>query len=381
MLEVPYSIALVAMVRDDYQIPRLQLVHPCLFLHLPDSCGPDALSFLLVSLRKIPQPVAFYEKVVSAPVSHQTSGRVDFLEFGAHAGICSIDVICRDVDSAKGGAGLEKTDESVDIYLIPDVEFDGVGIREHLFVIAAYRYTSLFEVNFAHIDARFLLYLYDDTKVTKTSKMEKTEKWLSEDLLKIKAVLLRPDNPFIWASGWHSPIYCDNRKILSYPHLRSKVALALADKVQEFFPGADVVAGVATGAIAHGILAADRLDKPFVYVRPKPKDHGTGSQIEGLLSPGQKVVVVEDLISTGMSSLAAVKALREAGAEVLGMAAIFTYGFDVSETAFKEAGVKLVTLTDYKSLISAAVSAGYVTEAQRSVLSLWRLSPSTWNNE
>lgn len=209
--------------------------------------------------------------------------------------------------------------------------------------------------------------------------MEETEKWLAEELLKIKAVLLRPAEPFTWASGWHSPIYCDNRRILSYPELRSKVALALADRAMELFPGAEVVAGVATGAIAHGVLAADRMRKPFVYVRPKPKDHGTGSQIEGILKPGAKVVVIEDLISTGASSLAAVKALRDAGAEVLGMTAIFTYGFDVAEEAFRKAGVKLSTLSDYQALITSAISKGYVTEADEEVLRKWRLSPSDWN--
>lgn len=209
--------------------------------------------------------------------------------------------------------------------------------------------------------------------------MEETEKWLAEELLKIKAVLLRPSEPFTWASGWHSPIYCDNRRILSYPELRSKVALALADRAMELFPGAEVVAGVATGAIAHGVLAADRMRKPFVYVRPKPKDHGTGSQIEGILKPGAKVVVIEDLISTGASSLAAVKALRDAGAEVLGMTAIFTYGFDVAEEAFRKAGVKLSTLSDYQALITSAISEGYVTEADEEVLRKWRLSPSDWN--
>ena len=156
------------------------------------------------------------------------------------------------------------------------------------------------------------------------------DKKLAKSLMDIHAILLRPDQPFTWASGWHSPIYCDNRRILSHPELRSQVAGWLAEKAMELYPEAEVVAGVATGAIAHGVLAADRMAKPFVYVRPKPKDHGTGSQIEGELQPGKKVVVIEDLISTGMSSLAAVKALREAGADVLGMVAIFTYGFDLA---------------------------------------------------
>lgn len=201
---------------------------------------------------------------------------------------------------------------------------------------------------------------------------------LAGELLRIKAVLLRPDQPFTWASGWKSPIYCDNRRILSDPSLRTKVASWLAEKAMELYPEAEVVAGVATGAIAHGVLAADKMGKPFVYVRPKPKDHGTGSQIEGVLPQGAKVVVIEDLISTGMSSLAAVKALREAGAEVLGMVAIFTYGFDVAAQQFKEAGVKLDTVSNYFALIDEATASGYVKESDTQVLKQWRENPSEW---
>lgn len=200
-------------------------------------------------------------------------------------------------------------------------------------------------------------------------------------MLRIGAVLLRPDEPFTWASGWRSPIYCDNRRILSDPQLRSMVAEAFAEKVTALYPEAEVVAGVATGAIAHGVLAADRLDKPFVYVRPKPKDHGTGSQIEGNLPEGAKVVVIEDLISTGMSSLAAVDALRKAGAEVLGMVAIFTYGFDLAADRFKEAGVRLSTLSNYGSLIDEATSAGVVKASDAEVLRSWRLDPANWGND
>ncbi|MFA6858583.1 MAG: orotate phosphoribosyltransferase, partial [Bacteroidales bacterium] len=154
--------------------------------------------------------------------------------------------------------------------------------------------------------------------------MENTDKKLAGDLLRIKAVLLRPDDPFVWASGWHSPIYCDNRKILSYSDLRTRVSAVIAEVIDRKYKNVQVIAGVATGAIAHGVLVADKLSKPFVYVRPKPKDHGTGSQIEGLLENGADVVVVEDLISTEKSSLAAVDALRKAGGNVLGMVAIFT---------------------------------------------------------
>lgn len=204
------------------------------------------------------------------------------------------------------------------------------------------------------------------------------DKKLAKALMDIKAVLLRPQEPFTWASGWHSPIYCDNRRILSHPELRAQVAQWLADKAMELYPEAEVVAGVATGAIAHGVLAADRMQKPFVYVRPKPKDHGTGSQIEGELAPGKKVVVIEDLISTGMSSLAAVKALRDAGAQVLGMVAIFTYGFDLAAQRFAEDKVRLDTLSNYSALVDVASETGYISSAAKSLLHEWRENPSEW---
>lgn len=204
------------------------------------------------------------------------------------------------------------------------------------------------------------------------------DKKLAKALMDIKAVLLRPQEPFTWASGWHSPIYCDNRRILSHPELRAQVAQWLADKAMELYPEAEVVAGVATGAIAHGVLAADRMRKPFVYVRPKPKDHGTGSQIEGELAPGKKVVVIEDLISTGMSSLAAVKALRDAGAQVLGMVAIFTYGFDLAAKRFEEDKVRLDTLSNYSALVDVASETGYISSAAKTLLHEWRENPSEW---
>jgi orotate phosphoribosyltransferase len=208
-----------------------------------------------------------------------------------------------------------------------------------------------------------------------------TDKLFAKELMDIKAVLLRPDQPFVWASGWHSPIYCDNRRILSYPKMRSQVAKSIADIIATKYPQAEIIAGVATGAIAHGVMVADRLEKPFIYVRPKPKDHGTGSQIEGILEPGKKVVVVEDLISTGMSSLAAVDALRKAGAEILGMVAIFTYGFAISSDQFAAAGVELTTLSDYKALVEMAKETGYISESDYNVLNEWRLSPSTWGQQ
>lgn len=211
--------------------------------------------------------------------------------------------------------------------------------------------------------------------------MDSTDRKLAAELLRIGAVLLRPDKPFTWASGWRSPIYCDNRRIFSDPELRSFVATELAERASTLYPEAEVVAGVATGAIAHGVLAADRMGKPFVYVRPKPKDHGTGSQIEGYLPEGAKVVVIEDLVSTGMSSLAAVDALRNAGTEVLGMVAVFTYGFEVADKAFTAKGVRLSTLSNYGALIEEATEAGYVRPADAEVLRRWRQDPSGWNNE
>lgn len=208
--------------------------------------------------------------------------------------------------------------------------------------------------------------------------MDNQKKEMAAKLLKIKAIKLQPQEPFTWASGWKSPIYCDNRKVNSYPEVRTYVKLRLAQLVLKIFAEAEAVAGVATGAISQGALVADVLGLPFAYVRPKPKDHGMGNQIEGELAAGTKVVVVEDLISTGGSSLKAVEALRQAGVEVLGMVASHTYGFAVAEEAFKEAGVTLYTLTDYEHVISEAAETGYVTEADLELLREWRKNPAEW---
>lgn len=209
----------------------------------------------------------------------------------------------------------------------------------------------------------------------------KSKQLLAAELLKIKAVKLQPEQPFTWASGWKSPFYCDNRKTLSFPALRTRVKLGLSNLILEQFPEADIVAGVATGAIAQGALVAEELAKPFVYVRPKAKDHGMGNQIEGDVYPGAKVVVVEDLVSTGLSSLRAVDALRAAGVEVVGMVASFTYGFDVATEAFEKAGVKLITLTDYEAVLEAAKETGYITEEVMPTLQEWRANPSEWRND
>jgi orotate phosphoribosyltransferase len=202
--------------------------------------------------------------------------------------------------------------------------------------------------------------------------MKTLEKQVADKLLKIKAVKLQPKNPFIWASGWNSPIYCDNRKTLSYPQVRTYIKLELARLVQEMYPEVEVIAGVATGAIAIGALVADALGVPFVYVRPKPKDHGLENLIEGDLKPHQKVVVIEDLISTGGSSLKAVDALRNDGAEVLGMIAIFTYGFPVAEQKFKQAKVKLTTLCNYEAILTEALSVNYIGQSDVEALQQWK---------
>ena len=208
--------------------------------------------------------------------------------------------------------------------------------------------------------------------------MKTLEKIFAEKLLKVKAIKLQPANPFTWASGWKSPFYCDNRKTLSYPALRSFVKLEIARLIQEQFGEVDAIAGVATGAIPQGALVADALNLPFVYVRSTPKDHGLENLIEGELRPGMKVVVVEDLISTGGSSLKAVDAIRRDGCVVIGMIAAFTYGFDVAVEAFKKADVNLLTLTNYESVLEAALETGYITEEDVDVLKTWRKDPAHW---
>ena len=208
--------------------------------------------------------------------------------------------------------------------------------------------------------------------------MDKLEKLFAAKLLEVKAVKLQPGQPFTWASGWKSPIYCDNRKTLSYPALRSFVKTELTRLVLENFPEAEAVAGVATGAIAQGALVADLLGKPFAYVRSKPKDHGMENLIEGTLPEGARVVVVEDLISTGGSSLKAVDALRRAGFQVVGMVASFTYGFPVAEEAFREADVRLMTLSNYNAVGAEALRTGYIQESDIEMLSEWRKAPEKW---
>jgi orotate phosphoribosyltransferase len=210
--------------------------------------------------------------------------------------------------------------------------------------------------------------------------MENSAKKTAEYLLQIKAIKLHPSNPFTWASGWKSPIYCDNRKTLSFPEVRSYIRDSFASLVKELYPGAEMIAGVATGAIAHGALAADKLGLPFIYVRSGAKEHGLGNQIEGYYEQGQKVVVIEDLISTGGSSLNAVKALREAGCEVLGMVAIFTYEFKNAADGFAAENCTLNTLSNYSVLVDTAVKTGYIGKEEVETLKKWRVDPSTWGN-
>jgi orotate phosphoribosyltransferase len=198
-------------------------------------------------------------------------------------------------------------------------------------------------------------------------------------LLQIKAIILEPTKPFTWASGWQSPIYCDNRVTLSYPNVRDSIKEAFEHTIVTQFSPPEVIAGVATGAIAMGALVADHMNLPFVYVRSSAKEHGRKNMVEGRITPGQKVVVVEDLVSTGGSSLKAVEALREAGADVIGMAAIFSYGFQVAADNFQKAGLELITLTDYHTLIEVALESGKITPEQVKMLRLWREDPSNWN--
>lgn len=205
-----------------------------------------------------------------------------------------------------------------------------------------------------------------------------TQKHFAEKLLQIKALQINLQKPYVWASGWNSPVYCDNRKVLSYPHVRDFVKSELANMVLEHFPDAEVIAGVATAGIAHGVMAADLLKLPFIYVRSKPKEHGMGNQIEGVLEPGKKVVVIEDLISTGKSSLQVVNVIREQGAEVIGMCGLFTYGFPVADAAFEQAMVPLHTISNYNALMEVAEDQKLIDAEQKQSLEQWRIDPANW---
>src|SRR6195952_540140 len=201
---------------------------------------------------------------------------------------------------------------------------------------------------------------------------------VSEKLLQINAIKLNPAQPFTWASGWKSPIYCDNRKVLSFPYIREFVKSEMSNLIFADFPQAEVLAGVATAGIAWGALSADQLKLPYIYVRPKPKEHGLGNQIEGAYEKGQKVLVIEDLISTGKSSLQVCDVLKAAGAEVIGMVSIFTYGFEIADNAFKAANIPYHSLTNYQTLIDLAVEKGIVAAAEQNTLLNWRADPANW---
>lgn len=205
------------------------------------------------------------------------------------------------------------------------------------------------------------------------------KKAIAEKLLQIKAIKLSIHQPFTWASGWKSPIYCDNRKALSFPFIREFIKSELCNVIFQSFEKADMIAGVATAGIPWGAMAADQLKLPFIYVRPKPKEHGLGNQIEGFYESGKRVVVVEDLISTGKSSLQVVDVIKNAGMEVVGMVSVFTYGFEESKKAFEEYGVALKSLTDYDSLISLAIDKKLITEDDQKALLNWRQDPANWN--
>jgi orotate phosphoribosyltransferase len=203
-------------------------------------------------------------------------------------------------------------------------------------------------------------------------------KTIAEKLLQVSAVRLNLKEPFTWASGWKSPIYCDNRRVLSYPFARDYIKSELCNIVFDKFPGAELLAGVATAGIAWGAMTADQLKLPYIYVRPKPKEHGLGNQIEGYFEKGQKTVVIEDLVSTGKSSLQVVDVLKEAGLDVIGMVSIFTYGFPVATEAFAKAGIEYYSLTNYPSLIELAVNKGNVSEKEQEILLKWRDDPANW---
>jgi orotate phosphoribosyltransferase len=207
------------------------------------------------------------------------------------------------------------------------------------------------------------------------------EKAVAEKLLQVQAVRLSPENPFTWASGWKSPIYCDNRKVLSFPYVRDFIKSELCNVIFENFPDAQMLAGVATAGIAWGAMAADQLKLPYVYVRPKPKEHGLGNQIEGFYETGQRVIVIEDLISTGKSSLQVVDVLREAGVLVDGMVSIFNYGFSVADKAFEEKNVPFRSLSNYATLIELAVEKGIVSKDTEALLQQWREDPAAWTGK
>ncbi len=204
------------------------------------------------------------------------------------------------------------------------------------------------------------------------------EKAVAEKLLQVNAVRLNPQEPFTWASGWKSPIYCDNRRVLGFPYVRDFIKSELCNVIFDRFPDAELIAGVATAGIAWGAMAADQLKLPYIYVRPKPKEHGLGNQIEGYYQKGQKTIIIEDLVSTGKSSLQVCDVVKREGLEVAGMVSIFTYGFEVADEAFQKAGIPLHSLTNYPTLIALALEKGIIDPSVENTLLNWRKDPSGW---
>ena len=203
-------------------------------------------------------------------------------------------------------------------------------------------------------------------------------KQVAKSLLQINAIILQPNNPFKWAAGWNSPIYCDNRKTLSYPKIRNYIRQSLVAVIKNHYKGANVIAGVATAGIPHGVLVAEELGLPFIYVRAKAKEHGKQNQIEGYFEKGQSVILVEDLISSGKSSLEAASALKEVGMKVKGMVSIFTYGFDTASENFKNANCEYISLCDYNTLLPEAIKQKYIDKEDLAILKQWRENPSNW---
>lgn len=241
--------------------------------------------------------------------------------------------------------------------------------------------TFLFVISGQKYDFYIKRKIYIFEKICRTLKfidMNCIEKDVAKALLEIEAVKLSPDAPFTWASGWKSPIYCDNRKILSFPEIRRKICNNIKEIIECRYPDVEIIAGIATGAIGYGALVAELLNKPFIYVRPSAKDHGLKNQVEGILNKGNKVVVIEDLVSTGGSSISAVTALQRAGAIIDGTIAIFSYNFDISRKKFEDANVELITLSNYDALLDEAVASNYISEDAIDVLREWRFSPETW---
>lgn len=352
-----------------------------LFRNFPHGGDLDGFPGFLMPLREVPQAAPAYQQTVAAAVADKPSGGIHFLELAAYP---AIDVAgrrgCQEYPLG-GGACLEHIHRQAHIPVVTGEEFHGIRVGKGLVRWLADDYAAMSEIYPSHgckVRSCFPKQYICNGIISKELLSMLTPSDFSRLLLDTGAVLLRPEEPFTWASGWHSPIYCDNRRLLSFPDIRAEVAGTLAAKAGAKYSDADVVAGVATGAIAWGLMVAERMGKPFAYVRPKPKDHGTGSQIEGILPEGAKVLVVEDLVSTGMSSLAAVDALRTAGAEVLGMLAVFTYGFPLAEERFAASGVRLDTVSDYGSLVSVAEDEGKITAEQAGVLAAWRKNPSEW---